>query len=456
MTPRLTNRILLALVVLTALPSRGSARDAGAPPDAGVRLDAAAPLDPGARLDAGAPAGEPSCSSPPLPDPQGAARDACAFGPGASVEETLGINPLQRAALPITHLIVVMQENRSFDHYFGRLALAGQPDTDGFPPGFQNPDLGANPVAPFHLSSTCLEADPPHQWVAMHAGWNGGNMDGFVQSAAVGASDGHYAMGYYDETDLPFYYWLASTFAMSDRYFGSALGGTWANRDYLYAGTSAGVMNTGQATIRVPTIFDALEAAGIEYGVYTDGTVRQDCLGWTNAHRGVGRFSALISALADGTLPPVVFVDPGPGQDEHPAADVQPGEAWGRDIYTAAVNSPLWSKLAVVYTYDESGGLADHVPPPSACLASPDQSLFDQRGIRVPLMIVSPWARPHFVSHRTHDHTSVLRLIELLHNLPALTGRDANSDALLDLFDFSCPPRLDPPAAPAAGTSGCP
>ena len=125
-------------------------------------------------------------------------------------------------------------------------------------------------------------------------------------SAAVGASDGHYAMGYYDETDLPFYYWLASTFAMSDRYFGSALGGTWANRDYLYAGTSAGVMNTGQATIRVPTIFDALEAAGIEYGVYTDGTVRQDCLGWTNAHRGVGRFSALISALADGTLPPVV------------------------------------------------------------------------------------------------------------------------------------------------------
>ncbi len=96
-----------------------------------------------------------------------------------------------------------MQENRSFDHYFGRLPLAGQPDADGVPPGFQNPDAADNPVAPFHLASTCLETDPPHQWVAMHAGWNGGNMDGFVRSAAAGGSNGHFVMGYYDETILP-------------------------------------------------------------------------------------------------------------------------------------------------------------------------------------------------------------------------------------------------------------
>jgi phospholipase C len=397
-------------------------------------------------------AAQAACASPFLLDVQRAAREACTFGAGASARDTIGNTP----ALPLTHLVVVMQENRAFDHMLGRLSLAGQPDAEPLPADYRNPDAAGISIAPFHLGSTCLEADPPHQWTAMHAGWNDGRMDGFVQSAAVGDSNGHYAMGFYDETDLPFYYWLATTYAISDRYFGSALGGTWANRDYLYAGTSAGVMNTAQAVIDVPTIFDALESAGVAYGVYTDGRVRQDCIGWTNTHAGVGPFSAFLAALESGTLPPVAFVDPGPGQDEHPAADVQPGEAWARTIYDAALASPLWPGLAIIYTYDESGGLADHVAPPPACLASADQNAFDRLGVRVPVIAISPWARSHFVSHLTHEHASVLRLIELLHDLPALTGRDANSDALLDLFDFDGPPRLDPPPPPAAGTGGCP
>jgi phospholipase C len=291
----------------------------------------------------------------------------------------------------------------------------------------------------------------------MKAGYDNGKMDGFVKSADSATTNGHFVMGRYDQTDIPFYYWLANTFAISDRYFGSTLGGTWANRDYMYAGTSDGVSDTGQAVITVPTIYDALDQAGVTWGVYSDGAPRQNSLGWTSSHKGFAKFPAFLSALADGTLPSVVFVDPGAGQDEHPAADVQLGEKWGKKIYDAAIASPLWPELAIVYTYDESGGLADHVPPPKACLASPDQTAFGNLGVRVPMIVISPWARQHYVSHAVHEHSSTLRLIELLFDLPALTGRDANSDALLDLFDFDCGPALlTPPAAPAAGTGGCP
>jgi phospholipase C len=179
-------------------------------------------------------------------------------------------------------------------------------------------------------------------------------------------------------------------------------------------------------------------------------------MGWTKAHVGVDTFGVFLAKLADGTLPPVSFVDPsGASQDEHPPNDVQKGEAWSRRIYAAAIKSPLWEKLVVFHTYDEYGGFPDHVPPPKACLAAADQTDFDRLGFRVPLIAISPWAKPHHVSHVTHSHTSITRFIELLHNLPALTGRDANSDALLDMFDFGCM-APDAKAAPAAGTGGCP
>lgn len=399
----------------------------------------------------------PICPSPLMPpDAHAADRKACMFAKGAKVEATLGIDAAARAKIPITHIIIVTEENRSFDHYFGKLSTLGQPDAAGWPATFTNPDKNLVKVAPHHLTSTCLAADPPHQGVPMHNMWDKGKMDGFVKSAAVSGTDGHFAMGYYNDTDLPFYYWLANTYSIADHYFGSTLGGTWANRDYLYAATSDGVTDTGQATISVPTIYDAMDKAGVTWGVYSDGGVRQDSLGWTKAHNGLGKFSAFLTALGNGTLPAVTFVDPGPGQDEHPAADVQNGEAWGRKIYMAARNSPLWTKLAIVYTYDEAGGLADHMPPPTACLASPDQTAFDRYGIRIPAIIISPWARPHYVSHRVHDHTSTLRLIELLNDLPALTGRDANADALLDMFDFECPTLTNAPMPPASGTKGCP
>lgn len=398
----------------------------------------------------------PSCPTPPIADTKEAERAACTFAKGAKVADSIGITQAERAAIPIQHIVVVTQENRSYDHYFGKLAEQGQPDSEAVPPTYANPDKNGVSVKPAHMASPCVPADPPHQGTAMHAGWNNGKMDGFVKSAAVSGSNGHYVMNYYDQSDFPFYYFLANTFAISDRYFGATLGGTWANRDYLYAGTSDGVTNTGQAKIDVPTVFDQMDAAGIEYGVYTDGTVRQNSLaGWDNNHKGVHKFQAFLDALGDGSLPAVSFVDPSGSQDEHPVGNVHGGEAWGKKIYDAAIASPLWKQLAIIYTYDESGGFADHVPPPDACLAAPDQTAFGELGIRVPMIVISPWARPHFVSHKVHEHSSTLRLIQLLHDLPALTGRDANSDALLDLFDFNCPALETPPAAPAAATGAC-
>jgi phospholipase C len=413
--------------------------------------------------DAGPPTWDASACAPgpALPaDPLLDARTACTFGAGATAAETLGVDESARLAIPLTHVIVVMQENRSFDHLLGRLSQTTQPDAEPVPATWSSPAPDGTPVAPFALASTCLEADPPHQWDAMHAAWNGGAMDGFVRVAAVNGSNGRYAMGAYDETDLPYYYWRAGQFAIADHYFASVLSGTWANRDYLYAGSSYGVTDTDSRTLpTVPTLFDALDARGVTWGAYSDGDPRMACLGWDRAHAGVHPFTEFLRDLAAGTLPRVTFVDPAGTQDEHPPNDVQPGEAWSRRIDTAAFRSPLWPTLAIFHTYDEAGGLGDHLPPPAACLASPDQAEFDRLGVRVPLVVISPWARPHYVAHATYEHASILRFIELLHGLPALTARDANASVPLELFDFSAcpPPSLDVALAaiPASGTGGC-
>lgn len=386
-------------------------------------------------------------------------RTACKFAKGAKVDATLGVTAAMRAKIPITHVIVVIQENRSFDHYFGTLSKHGQPDADGWPAGYTLPDDAGKRVATFHRTRTCQDTDTPHSWDPSHRDWNGGKMDGFVKEADNGTSDGHYVMGSYEATELPFYNFLANTYSISDRYFASVIGPTWPNRLYMYAATSDGVKNTGGTPMAdsVPTLFDALDKAKVKWGVYTDGGSRQGCMGWTSSHVGMANFATFLAKLADGTLPPVVFVDPsGANQDEHPPNDVQKGEAWSRRIYEAAIKSPLWKELVVFHTYDEFGGFPDHVPPPKACLAAADQTEFDRLGFRVPLIAYSPWVKAHHVSHVTHSHTSITRFIELLHDIPALTGRDANSDAMLDLFDFGCMSFASAKSSPAAGTGGCP
>jgi phospholipase C len=187
--------------------------------------------------------------------------------------------------------------------------------------------------------------------------------------------------------------------------------------------------------------------------------VRSGSIGRTGSSPGVTPLTQLFTDLADGTLPRVSFVDVSGAQDEHSVADVQLGEAFFRRLVLALFHSPQWPSTALFYTYDEAGGFFDHVPPPAACV--PDgraaNAAFDRMGFRVPLLVVSPWARAGHVSHLVHEATSITRFIELLFDLPAMTARDANSDALLDMFDFDHAALMTPPSgAPASGTGGCP
>lgn len=377
----------------------------------------------------------------------------CAQPAGVPARRTVAWAEDTWRRIPIDHVIVLMQENRSFDHYFGRLPQAGHTDVDGLPDGAANINLAGLPIAAHHLGATCVDTDPPHHWEAMHAQWNEGRMDNFVRVPMLSGQSGEVPMGYYDQDDLPFDYWLAKTFAISDRHFAAAMSGTWHNRQFLYAGTSRLGGPEGQLR-HAPTVFDQLDARGVSWAVYTDGNPRQDCLGWSRAHAGVAPTPRFFQALASGILPAVTFLDPDEA-DEHPPNDIQKGEAWLRQIYLALRASPLWVRTALVLTYDESGGFYDHVPPPEACSPADDRPEFNRMGARIPLIVISPWAKPHHVSHTVTDHASVLKLIELLFDLPTLSRRDANADGLLSLFDFSTPRLLSPGVPPQAGTGGC-
>jgi phospholipase C len=401
-----------------------------------------------------------ACNNRPATDPLIAARAQCTFSGGAKIKDTLGLSAAERAALPIKHIIVLMKENRSFDHVLGNLHAAGQSAVEPIPADFSNKDKTGKVVTPFHAPTTCWSEDPGHQWVAMFVQVDHSMMDGFVASAAASTTtDGHFVMSYYDQHDLPFYYWLANTYALNDRHFPSVRSGTFPNRDFMLLGTAAGVQQTGGGypPPGTPTIFDALDKAGVSWGVYRDGSLLSGSLNWDYALKNTGHYADFIKALDGGSLPQVSFVDGIDNvEDEHPTADMQYGEAWTRTIYEHAVASRYWQDLAMIWTYDEAGGFFDHVPPPEDfCVARPGDELFTQGGVRVPLAIISPWARPHYVSHVVQEHTAITRFIETIFDLPALTARDANSDALLDLFDFSKPAFANPPAAPAAGVNGC-
>lgn len=386
------------------------------------------------------------------PDPHETERASCTFGSGATAEETLGVPASIAQQIPIRHVIVVMRENRSFDHLLGTA-----------PASFTNLDPSGKVVAPFHAKTTCLKSNAPHQWDGMHAGVNDGAMDGFVKNAANWTfTDGHFAMSFYDATDLPFEHWLVNTWASSDRHFASVRSGTIPNRDFMLLATNDGVRGTGAGipNASTPTLFDALDAAGLTWGAYSDSEILSGALGWNTDSPGCYCERDLFERIDTGTLPNVVFVDATPGlNDDHPPADLQRGEAWVRELYQHVIASPQWARTAMIWTYDEGGGFADHVPPPNqACVARPgtvDDAYFEL-GVRVPFVVVSPYARPGLVSHVPQEHTAVTRFIETIFGLPALTARDANSPALLDLFDFSCaPPMLVPPPAPEAGTGGC-
>jgi phospholipase C len=421
-------------------------------------------------------------------------RTACKFARGAMPAETLGASTPVDKDIPVETIVVVMMENHSFDNYFGHLnKYANRTDIESAPDTTTNPTtVGATPGALHnyqHAQHLCV-LDTNHEWDGSHLEYDGAKNDGFFQAndgysasqLAAGApmtlAAGDRALWWYDERDIPFYYQLASTFAIADHYHCSLLGPTWPNRMYLTAATSFGKTRnsfpdlTGYEFPDGPkgdaVIIDELERRHVSWGIYSEGPPG---IGVVVASAGVTRWShrndnlaTFYQLAASGQLPQVVFVDPTLGSDhpgtndEHPPASIQGGQQFSSDVVHALFKSPQWSKMALFLTWDEHGGSYDHVPPPPAC--KPDGSepvleggesapgSFDRLGFRVPLIVVSPYAKKGYVGHATYDHTSITRFIETKFKVPALSARDANADPLTDLFDFSSAAFATPPTIP--------
>jgi len=449
----------------------------------------------------------------------------------------------------LNHIIFLSQENRSFDHYFGALreywAQNGYPDQtiDGLPqfnPGGQPPTnpgcnpndpppMGCafdpqNPVTSFHLITQCIETPSPF-WDPSHVDWDfydrvghrPATLNGFAVTAASSARfakfydvDGIRGMGYYDGGDLNYYYFMASNFATSDRWFSPIMTRTHPNREYQAAATSQGdvyPVGTDQGDSHLLTatpIFQELQAAGITWKIYVDPTNK--CSGppydpaclltesyiqyfqWgqtipTEYPNNIGTIgvenSDYENDLANGTLPQVAQIEPATdaGFDEHPSdsdavpTNSQQGANYVSGLINGLMGSNYWKDSAFILTFDEMGGLYDHVAPQVA--VSPDGIKpvdllpgdictegtgplcnFVYTGYRVPLIVVSPYTKQNYVSHTVADTTAILKLIETRFNVSSLTKRDAAQMDMTEFFDFGDPVWLIPPKPPTQNTSG--
>jgi phospholipase C len=376
-------------------------------------------------------------------------------------------------------------------------------------------------VTSFHLSTVCTENTSP-SWDEAHNDWfpgdNVGNdpalNNGFVYTAAYDArandmfdSDGARAMGYYDGEDLNFLYFMATKFATSDRWFQPAMSRTNINREYLLGATSGGyAYPNGTNAADTPqlaskTIFEDLQNAGISWRIYVDPTgtgcsgppYEASCLilssyleNFGYAQTVVSQFpqnvqpiSQYLTDVQNGTLAQVSYIAPASdaGLDEHGTdsdtddpTNVQTGEAYVESLITALMNSPSWSSSALFWTYDESGGLYDHVSPqpmPSPDGIKPLDLLvgdicttttgptcdFTYTGYRIPLVVVSPYAKENYVDHTVADFTAMLKFIETRWSLPALTKRDKAQQDMTGFFDFTNPPWVTPPTPPVQNKS---
>ena len=380
----------------------------------------------------------------------------------------------------IDHIIIVMMENHSFDNYFGMLpwqvpALGSRVDgyarlTAGGTPDVTQVDNNGAVQRAYHMPNGCQPKNVSQSWDSSHLAYDGGAMDGFLRQSSVEA------LGYWDQSDLPLYYALGAQFPVCDRWFSSTLCQTYPNRVFMMAGTAAGLVSTDTPPPTVTPanghIWQVLDHYGINWGDWYSELPTPGLFGpaWAAEQQGTHLFGpfgapqATIAAFAAqcqaGTLPPVVMVEPDYqwGSEENPQ-DIQTGQTFVAGVVQALLGSPSWSRSLLVFTYDEHGGYYDHVPPPAAL--QPGDGSHPQTpntygddytiaGIRVPAVIVSPWARANFTSHTVYDHTSILATIQRKWNLPALTYRDANANHFGDCLVSSGPaPFATPPAMPS-------
>jgi phospholipase C len=327
-----------------------------------------------------------------------------------------GTSPTRARETPLRHLVLLMRENRSFDHYFGHF-----PGADGLPAD-----------APVHPATTFCLHDPPHTESAFHS----------IAAADQFASPA--ARIYFTQDQVPLAWALARRFTLCDRYFASVLGPTFGNRLFSVAASRGGFHENPHgidaSLLPRPNIVDRLDAAHLDWACYAlrpfSGYNPVAFYPERRTDRRANRtFDEFLADAAAGRLPAVSWVIPQDPLTEHPPSPPQWGQRLAALIVQAVAAGPQWRQSAVVLNYDESGGFYDHVLPPQVDAAG--------YGYRVPCIVASPFARPGHVSHAVSDHASVLALVERTFGLAPLTARDAAANPLEDCFDFAHP-NLDP------------
>ncbi|HEV7401334.1 MAG TPA: alkaline phosphatase family protein [Chthoniobacteraceae bacterium] len=344
----------------------------------------------------------------------------------------------------VQHIVVVMMENRSFDHMLGWL-----PGATGRQAGLSYADATGvlhptYPLAPDFQG--CGLSDPDHSHQGGLVEYNNGACDGWLRA---GAND-RFCIGYYQQADLAFLGQAAPAWTTCDQYFAATLAETYPNRIYQHAAQTDRLVNTLDIST-LPTIWDRLAEHRIQ-GRYYFTDIPFLAL-WGVKYAGISRLAPqFLADCAAGTLPAVSFVDPsfygeetGVSNDDHPHSDIRNGEVFLNSVYEAVTSSPNWPNTLLIINFDEWGGFFEHVPPSRFSIPPADRAAGDNdglRGFRVPALVISPWSKRATVAHGLYDHTSILKLIESRWGLRPLTVRDSSARNLAEVLDFTRPANL--------------
>jgi len=379
------------------------------------------------------------------------------FLPGFAPRAVSAAQSGNKPSTPIEHFIVVMQQNHTFDNYFGTYpGVNGLPAETCVPVSLSEP--AAPCVAPYKITNEPI-SDLSHSDVIFAKQYQNGKMNGFIDALNQLNQNGPLSMGYYDEQDLPYYWNLADQYVLFDNYFSSAHTGSITNRMFWVSGRAGREFNRipegGFGDI--PTIFDKLQERGISWKFYIrdyDPALNFRKLNeldylppqvqWVpllsfdrflddpELSTRIVDLSEYYKDLENGTLPAVSYVLL-LGATEHPISDPGLGEKATQTMIQTLMQSDSWKNSAFFLTYDDWGGWYDHVAPPQV----------DERGygFRVPAMLVSPYARQGRIDHTLLDHTSILKFIEENWNIPPLAQRDAKANNFTSAFNFAAGPR---------------
>ena len=395
--------------------------------------------------------------------------------------------------IPINHFIYIIQENHSFDNYFGTY-----PGANGIPPHTKLADHpnGQRTYKPFHFVGNAIPQDLPHTWQAAHTAWNHGAMDGFLWAewpaalqyywgakpvptvkpgkiqgmptpTPAGTPKSHAPPGpppsyvlntlsYMDYTQIPNYWEYARTYTLCDYFFSSLMGPSQPNHLYTVAAQSGGLVYnpaqnqlTGEepGTYTFPTMCDLLQSANVSWKYYvgylspTGQAIPQVHTIWNplpafkqfqqnpSLMAHLVQTSQFFADIQDGALPQVCWLVPSLAESEHPPEDVTVGMQYVTALINAVMQSSYWQDCAIILVWDDYGGFYDHVPPEQT-----DRYGF---GPRVPCLVISPYAKPGQIIHERYDLTSPLKLIEKKFGLNPLTERDADANDMRDCFDFT-------------------